>query len=217
MLEGVLKNFPEKETLKQGVASIHHLVMTKGMAEMQHLRRIVNNGEWYEDIDPGEYIQLAVNGELMMSDTQMEKYTNSEFVRMARGEVMIAGLGIGMVLENLVDKAKEGIVTRIVVYEKYQDVIDLVAHRYLDRLPLEVRCKDILKYQPPKEEKYDTMYFDIWPTICADNLEEIKMLHYRWRSHKKTKLAWMDSWMANKLRDMRRRELQKAKHYGWDR
>ena len=115
------------------------------------------------------------------------------------------------------DKVKEGIVTRIVVYEKYQDVIDLVAHRYLDRLPLEVRCKDILRYQPPKEEKYDTMYFDIWPTICMDNLEEIKMLHYRWRSHKKTKLAWMDSWMADRLRDMRRRELQKAKHYGWNR
>lgn len=217
MLEGVLKNFPEKETLKQGVASIHHLVMTKEMAEMQHLRRVVNNGAWYEDIEPGEYIQLAVNGELMMSDTQMEKYTNSEFVRMARGEVMIAGLGIGMVLENLVDKVKEGIVTRIVVYEKYQDVIDLVAHRYLDRLPLEVRCKDILRYQPPKEEKYDTMYFDIWPTICMDNLEEIRMLHYRWRSHKKTKLSWMDSWMADMLRDIRKKELQKAKHYGCNR
>lgn len=216
MLEGVVKNFPEKEVLKQGVACINHLMMTEDMSNMHHLRVLVNHGQWYEDIEPGEYIQLSVNGELMMSDTQMERYTNQEFIRNAHGEVMIAGLGIGMILENLLPLIEEGRVSRVVVYEKYQDVIDLVAHRYTGRMPLEVRCKDILTYMPKKEERYDTMYFDIWPTICIDNLEQIKMLHYRWRSHKKDEHSWMDSWMSEFLRNRRRSEQAKARHYGYD-
>ena len=172
---------------------------------MCNIRTLMNYGSGMERVDSGDYVRLHVNGMLMMSDTRMEKITNTEFIKNAHGEVMIAGLGIGLILENLIPLYESGEVTRIVVYEKYQDVIDLVAHRYMDRLPLEVRCEDIMTYKPQKEEKYDTLYFDIWPDICEDNLKDIRILHNRWKSHKK-KGAWMGSWMADFLRKRRAAE-----------
>ena len=157
-------------------------------------------------ISAGDYVKLYVNGTLMMSDTPMEKRTNTDFIDNAHGDVMIAGLGIGLILHNLEEKVKTGEVTSITVYEKYQDVIDLVSP-YYKHLPLTVKCADILEYIPPKGETYDTIYFDIWPTITTDNLKEIKLLHNRWKFRKR-KGGWMDSWVKKFLQN------EKRKSYG---
>lgn len=154
-------------------------------------------------ISAGDYVKLYVNGTLMMSDTPMEKRTNTDFIDNAHGDVMIAGLGIGLILHNLEEKVKTGEVTSITVYEKYQDVIDLVSP-YYKHLPLTVKCADILEYKPPKDETYDTIYFDIWPTIDTDNLKEIKLLHNRWKFRKR-KGGWMDSWVKKFLQNENRK------------
>lgn len=156
-------------------------------------------------ISPGEFIKLYVDGELMMSDTLMEKTTNQEFVDAARGDVMVAGLGIGLILHNIRDKVKSGLITSITVYEKYQDVIDLISPIFKD-LPIKYVCKDILEYKPAKDEKYDTIYFDIWAEISTDNLKEIRMLHNRWKSRKKSKDSYMNSWMKEFLQHRKRQE-----------
>lgn len=197
---GVSQNFVNAE---KGVAKIKVFNVSKEEARNFNLRSLMS----YDPsgmLSPGDYVKLFVNGILMMSDTDREKRTNFEFVRQAHGEVVIAGLGIGLILENLKEKVKTGKVTRIVVYEKYQDVIDLVAPVYAD-MPLEIRCADILEYKPERFEKYDTIYFDIWPDICVDNLSQIAVLHQRWKSHKKSG-GWMDSWMSGYLRAERKRE-----------
>ena len=204
MLQGVYKNYGE-DVATQGVAKITRFHISEDEARMYNIRTLMNYGSGMERVDSGDYIRLHVNGMLMMSDTRMEKITNTEFIKNAHGEVMIAGLGIGLILENLIPLYESGEVTRIVVYEKYQDVIDLVAHRYMDRLPLEVRCEDIMTYKPQKEEKYDTLYFDIWPDVDEKNLDDIRVLHNRWKSHKKDG-AWMGSWMADFLRKRRAAE-----------
>ena len=204
MLQGVYKNYGE-DVATQGVAKITRFHISEDEARMYNIRTLMSYGSGIERVDSGDYVRLHVNGMLMMSDTRMEKITNTEFIKNAHGEVMIAGLGIGLILENLIPLYESGEVTRIVVYEKYQDVIDLVAHRYMDRLPLEVRCEDIMTYKPQKEEKYDTLYFDIWPDVNEKNLDDIKVLHNRWKSHKK-KGAWIGSWMADFLRKRRAAE-----------
>lgn len=204
MLQGVYKNYGE-DVATQGVAKITRFHISEDEARMYNIRTLMSYGSGIERVDSGDYVRLHVNGMLMMSDTRMEKITNTEFIKNAHGEVMIAGLGIGLILENLIPLYESGEVTRIVVYEKYQDVIDLVAHRYMDRLPLEVRCEDIMTYKPQKEEKYDTLYFDIWPDVDEKNLDDIKVLHNRWKSHKK-KGAWVGSWMADFLRKRRAAE-----------
>lgn len=209
-MNGVVNNYPQPiESI--GVATVKKFSVDFDKAQKENLYSIMKREPYFMHIREGEYVKLIVNGELMMSDTNMERETNREFIRNAHGRVMIAGLGIGLILENLRDKVTDGSVTSIVVYEKYQDVIDLVGYRYND-LPIEIRREDILEYKPQKGEMYDTIYFDIWPTISTENLKDIAMLHQRWKAHK-PKDGWMDSWMRYYLRNMRERERREENRY----
>ena len=98
-----------------------------------------------------------------MSDTDMEKRTNANFVRNAHGNVLIGGLGIGLILLAIQDKPE---VEKIVVVEKRKEVIDLVK----DQLPLngkvEVVNADVWEYTPT--ERFNTIYMDIWNFINTD-------------------------------------------------
>ncbi len=153
----------------------------------------------------GTYMSLRVRGQLMMSDTSMEQNSNYRVVRMSRGSVLIAGLGLGMILLPI---AKKPEVTSITVIEKFQDVIDLVWPQLQKALgknaaKITIICADILEWQPPKGMKWDTIYFDIWPNLCTDNLEEMAKLHRRFGRRNK---GWMGSWCRDTLLSRRRRE-----------
>lgn len=50
-----------------------------------------------DQIPVGTYVVLRQSGQVVMSNTPMEKRTNDEFVENAHGHVLIGGLGIGMV------------------------------------------------------------------------------------------------------------------------
>lgn len=162
-----------------------------------------NFSAWRQNIRPGTYARL-VDKELhacVMSDTLMERYTNMDFVEHAHGKVLIGGLGIGMILLAVQDKPE---VTKIVVLEKYQEVIDLVK----DQLPLndkvEVICADVFDYEPT--EKFNTIYLDIWNNANSrDIYEEQRPLRMRYRKYlvKKSEDAerWIDCWMYKHNRD----------------
>lgn len=186
------------ETAEQGLAKLVKYNISPNDAMWFNLRAVRDGGGTFA-VDPGDYVKLIVDGQLMMSDTQMEQRTNYSFMYAAHGDIMIAGLGLGLIIYNLRPKIDNGLVKSITVYEKYQDVIDLVEPIIRKQLPdgfdFKVIQADILEYQPPKSEKYDTIYFDIWPEISADNYDDMVLLHNRWKSHKRDKASWMDSWM----------------------
>jgi spermidine synthase len=175
---------------KQGVASVDHFTMspTDVLASL-HL--------YDEDYVPeGTYARLRVNGQLMMTDTPMEKRTNLEIIEKARGRVLIAGLGIGMILRAIVKKSE---VTHITVLEKYQDVVDLVLPQFTDAR-LEVIVDDVFQWEPPTDTpKYNTIYFDIWPDSLVECLPEMDALYKRYRPLL-AKGGWMDSWTYKKLK-----------------
>lgn len=203
-MRGVSNLFPKDESL--GCASIKKFEISASEAKFYNLR-VAFREDPIMMVTPGSFVKLYVNNELMMSDTLMEKTTNRDFIYHAKGDVMIAGLGIGLILENLRAKIESKEVTSITIYEKFQDVIDLVAPKYSD-LPVTYHCKDILTYSPPKEEKYDTIYFDIWPSIdYSYNLPQIRTLHNRWKFHKKTSDSYMNSWMKEFLQAQKRRDV----------
>lgn len=210
-MEGVINRYPDVDTISQGVATLQAFHLSEDDAQIANLAILFARGHSFERVYPGDYIKLFVEGQLMMSDTHMERLTNQEFVHQAHGRVMIAGLGIGLILNALQNKIQTGKITSITIYEKYQDVIDIVGPRYRDFPTLEIRCEDILTYKPKKEERYDTIYFDIWSSVCSDNLVEIAMLHQRWKTHKE-KGGWMSSWMVDYLRQQRREE-QRQEYY----
>lgn len=116
---------------------------------------------------PGEYISLKEENTLLMSDTPMEKRTNQHFIDNAHGDVLIAGLGIGLIILPIQDKE---VVKTITVVEKNKEVIELVGKQLPLNEKVRIINKDIYKWTP--EYRYDTIYLDIWDFINSDVYEE---------------------------------------------
>lgn len=211
IMEGVAQRFDFEDNKSLGEAELSKYTISKQQSSFTSLHALFNNnsGEYCPE---GNYIRLFVGDTLMMSDTKMERDTNREFISQAEGDVFIAGLGIGLILHNIKDKVEKGIVKSITVIEISQDVIDLVSPYYKD-MDIKYICGDVMEYKPKKEEKYDTIYFDIWPFISTDNLEDMRKLSYIWRSHKKTKDSWIGYWQRDFL--VRRREQERREESRW--
>ena len=136
-------------------------------------------------VDPGNYIRLMNDGKLVMSDTDMEKRTNAEFCSKAHGDVLIGGLGIGLIVLAIQDKPE---VNSITILECNQDVIDLVA----TQLPLNNKVKivnaDVFTWKPDKGIRYDTIYMDIWPLISKEIYQkEMRVLKKKFARYLKSK------------------------------
>lgn len=186
---------------QQGIAKLSTFEFSRKNDPISFMRSAMSGMTLHD----GKFVRLSVNGVLMMTDTQMEKNSNRTFCRMANGHVFIAGLGIGLILKNILHKLNSGEITKITVIEKYADVIYLV-QPYFSHPNIEIINADIFDYQPPKGVKYDTIYFDIWPEICTDNLKEISTLHnkYKFRLNRSNPIAWMNSWMKERLQKEKR-------------
>ncbi len=158
------------------------------------------------------YIRLKMNGRgIMMSDTPMERNTNIDFIRKANGDVIIFGLGLGLVILPLLKKEN---VKSILVVELYQDLIDLV-YPVLKKQDTENKltviqgdCFEVHK-SISKEQKFDCVYGDIWIDICTDNYEEMKILTKNWKNriNRSNPNSFIDHWLQNHLK----REIQKEK------
>lgn len=187
-------------------------------------------------IYPGSYMRLMQKntsyegrgkGQMIMSDTPFERFTNAEFVYHANGNVLIAGLGMGMILIPLMANPA---VKSITVVEKDAYLIDFILpqlrayyrqNAYLrdqwGKLGMGVWPivhSDIFQWMPrEKTTLFDTIYFDIWPTVNADNYEEMKRLHRRFakRLNRENPRAFMDSWQ----RDEVKRQMREQRIYGW--
>lgn len=201
-MKGIANIYPND--IECGIAKIRHFNIDKTTSEITRLRAIFNS-RYDEYISPGNYVKLIIGGELYMSDTDMEQNSNREFCKKANGNIMIAGLGIGLIIENIRDKVISGEIKHITVYEKYQDVITLVSPYFKD-LPITYKCADILEYKPAKDEIYDVIYFDIWPFATTDNLPEMAKLHNRWKFHlnRENTKCWMGSWKQKWLQKIDR-------------
>lgn len=171
-----------------GVASLSAFEFSRKKDPIYFMRAAMNGMAVYD----GKYIRLHVNGELMMSDTDMEKQSNRLFVNKANGRVLVAGLGIGLIVNNVMPKIESGEITELIVIEKYKDVIDLISP-YFQNDKIKIIAADIFKWKPEKGEKFDTIYFDIWPTICTDNLKEITFLHNSFKNklNRSNPYCWM--------------------------
>jgi len=136
-----------------------------------------------QGIPKGKYTRLYVNGELAMSDTPMERRTNSFITQNAFGDILIGGLGLGMILLEIQGNDK---VNSITVIEKHPEVIEIVGRQ----LPLNNKVKiiegDIFTYKP--ERKYDLIWLDIWNSVNSDVYkEEMKPLKAKYRRYLKSK------------------------------
>lgn len=153
-----------------------------------------------------EYVRLVKKGDgIMMSDTPMERNTNEAFIQKANGDVIIFGLGLGLVILPLLNKQE---VTSILVVELYQDLIDIVEpilkkYDFEDKLTIvQGDCFDFHN-RMPKERKFDCVYGDIWISINSDNYEEMKILTKNWKNriNRQNQNSFIDHWMKKYLQN----------------
>jgi hypothetical protein len=185
-----------------GVAKVEHVVVSKQDADRYNL----NPRRSRDQILPGTIAILTVDGQVMMSDTDMEKRSNTEFLHRAKGDVLVTGLGIGMILIPVLQK--QG-VTSVTVIEKYQDVVDLVLPAILKAVPdakLTVIVQDALTWKPKDLPctHYDVVYHDIWPTITGDNVPEMTLLKRRY-ARRLAKGGWQGCWQEYRCREENKR------------
>lgn len=202
----------KEDKMKLGEATISKFTITEHKAKMFNLGALMNS-DGLGRIDEGEYVRLCVDDKLVMSDTSLEQNTNWEFVSKANGRVLIAGLGVGLILHNIKEKFDKGAITEVTVIEKSQDVIDLVGPLF----PwVKCICADIMEYKPEKNEKWDTIYFDIWPERSTDNLDEIKILHnrYKFKKNRDNPNCWMNSWYKEELQYSKAQD-RRSSMWGW--
>jgi hypothetical protein len=190
---------------KCGKWSIEHFTITQDQADHFNLReRFNNHGMGYRGIVAGTYTRLKRDNayDPMMSDTPAEINDHLPAIEKATGQVLINGLGIGMVLNACLKKPE---VDHVTVIEIDPDIIQLVAPHYQqiwgDRLS--IIQDDAFKFIPPKDLKYNMIWMDIWPDICADNLEEMKVLKKKYRKHL-VRGGWQGCWSEKEVKRLDR-------------
>ncbi len=154
-------------------------------------------------VPEGTYKRLMRGRTVVMSNTRDEIRDFSQFTYVAKGSVLINGLGLGCVVKVLLDKPE---ITKITVIEKSEDVINLVAPYFTDDR-VNIIHADAFKYTPPKGEIYDFVWHDIWDYITADNLTEMATLHRKYGR----KTNWQDSWAKRQCQIAN----QQQKSYAW--
>lgn len=155
----------------------------------------------FHGIPSGKFIRLTHHGEVVMSNTNMEKRTNREFVRNAHGNVLIGGLGIGLILLAIQDKED---VKQITVVEKNAEVIELVGKQLPLNSKVHIVNDDVFEYKPLF--KCNTIYMDIWNYINEDVYEkQMKPLISRYRRYLVSKSEdenrYIDCWCKRQAKN----------------
>lgn len=172
-----------------GEWSVEKFTVSKEDERLGHLRAMFSSSSRGRYVPAGTYTRLRCNGSTVMSNTPDEIDDFYEFLHHATGNVLINGLGLGVVLDACLAKPE---VTHVTVVEVSEDVINLVGihfqKKHGDRVTI-VQA-DALEYKPPKGSHFDAVWHDIWTDICADNLPEMKKLHRKYG-----RVAdWQGSW-----------------------
>jgi hypothetical protein len=132
---------------------------------------------------PGPYTILRRDSVQFMTDLYDEWWTQRLAMAEAAsrgGEILITGLGLGLVAEAILRNAP---VQRVTVVEASEDVIRLVAPhliaRYGDRL--RIMHGDAFTWQPPDDARFSVGWHDIWPDpYTPANVEEMERLEARY-------------------------------------
>jgi hypothetical protein len=137
-------------------------------------------------VPAGTYKRLTRKGQVIMSNTPDEIRDCSEFIREAKGKILINGLGLGVILKAILNKPE---VEDVTIIEFSEDVIKLVAPTYIDKR-VNIIQASAFDYQPPKNIRYDCVWHDIWDDMCSDNLKEMATLHRKYGR----RTNWQGSW-----------------------
>lgn len=168
-----------------GQYAVEEFAVTTEDAKFFNLRAAINGDR--RTIIPGKYKSLKRNGKIIMSNTPSEMNDFRYFVYRASGDILINGLGLGVVLSQLLKKTE---VKNIIAIEISQDIVSLIAPAFSKDKRVSIINADALTWCPPKGMKFDFVWHDIWDDICSDNLPEMKTLHRKYGRKTKCQQSW---------------------------
>ena len=125
-----------------------------------------------DGIPIGTYVRLCDGKKVLMSNTPMEYRTNTEFIINANGNVLIAGLGIGLIITEIQDQDN---IKSITVIEKNKDIIDIIKRQIPFNDKVKIINADVWNWIPKNGTMYDTIYLDIWSYVNS-NIYETEMI-----------------------------------------
>jgi hypothetical protein len=124
-----------------------------------------------EPLPAGDHTVLLLDGALSMTDAPFVLRNYVWFLRAARGDVLLTGLGLGCLVRGLLALPE---VRSITVLELHADVLGLVGPHYRDPR-VEILHADALSWDPPSARRWDCAMFDI-----AEDLALLEALHARY-------------------------------------
>jgi hypothetical protein len=150
---------------------------------------------------PGTYTCLRREATQFMTDLYDEWWTQREGIAQALrrgGDVLVTGLGLGLVAEAMLRPATSK-VQRVTVVELSPDVVRLVKPylegRYAGRI--EVVEADAFTWEPPRERRFTVGWHDIWPDPhTAVVTEEMHRLEHRYSAWCDWQGFWPQSYRA---------------------
>ena len=174
---------------KSGDYKIQKFEITQSGADFYNLQCAIK-GLYQMRVHPGEYTKLIETGKaLWMADTYWERFSNCYPVVEAHGNVLINGLGLGLVTEAILRKEE---VKKLIVNEISEEVIKLVAPYLPKDDRLTINCADAYTWHP-NGMRFNTIWHDIWSGYNEDTYKESKKLHYRY-AHWLKRPFYQGSW-----------------------
>lgn len=136
----------------------------------------------------------------MMSNHETETITNQKFLDNAKGDVLVFGLGLGVIIfPLLLDES----ITSIDIVEIDLSLIEYVGN-IVSKQDINQKVKiingDVFKYHESLKKSYDTIYLDIWEFVGEKELLEIEDLHKTYHKFL-NKNGWIDSWRSEKMKN----------------
>ena len=107
----------------------------------------------------------------LMQDSEAEYNDHQWLWDNATGDVLIGGLGVGLVNKVLIDNSN---ITSVTIIEKYQDVIDLVWDNCAKDERFNLIHADINTWEIPADSHWDIGFFDTWISNDVWSLDEYK-------------------------------------------
>jgi spermidine synthase len=131
----------------------------------------------------------------MMSNHESETKTNQKFLDSAKGDVLIFGLGIGLIVFPLLQDKDIKSITIIEIDGGLINMISPIIKEKDIYSKVEIINCDAFEYHNLINKNYDTIYFDIWAIIDDNSFDEMEKLDNLYKKNLKEG-GWIDSWCS---------------------
>lgn len=120
--------------------------------------------------DDWKGVELKNEWGAMMTDNPFEQASYQSAVELARGTVLVSGMGVGLFNVLVENKMKDGIISRLDIVELSQDLAEWVP-QYIPMMNTNVIVSDIHEFLEKTDKTYDLIFLDIWAPDLAACLE----------------------------------------------